>query len=263
MKAKREINLYLELLKKTILFEIWSKKEIYSPTGRPIPSELNEFLNSHNWPTIAHSMIGRPRMDQLHDAMESVIKDNIKGDFIETGVWRGGSCIFMRGFLKAYSIQNRNVWVADSFKGLPVPNEEKYPHDAGDILWTSDYLSVSLEQVQQNFRKYDLLDDQVKFLKGWFKDTLPSAPFGKIAIARLDGDLYESTMDSLTNLYHKVSPDGFIIIDDYELPTCKPAVHDFRQQNKINEPLIRIDPHSVYWRKRKRQMIPTLKQIGI
>ncbi|MFS1512910.1 TylF/MycF family methyltransferase [Chengkuizengella sp. SCS-71B] len=264
MRVKREtINLYLELLKKTILFEIWGKNEIYSPTGLPIPPVLNEFLKSHNWPTVAHSMIGRPRMNQLHEAMETVIKEKVEGDFIETGVWRGGSCIFMRGFLKAYNIHNRKVWVADSFKGLPAPNAEKYPHDKNDTLYTSDYLRVSLEQVQQNFRKYDLLDDQVEFLEGWFKDTLPSAPIGKIAIARLDGDLYESTMDSLTSLYHKVSPGGFIIIDDYELPTCKPAVHDFRQQNTINEPLVRIDPHSVYWRKPKNQIISKLNRIGI
>ncbi|MFS1512893.1 TylF/MycF family methyltransferase [Chengkuizengella sp. SCS-71B] len=268
LTVNHERNLFLELLKKAILFEIWLEHEKYQPVGIPIPSQLNEFIQTHNlqlvqvtqpnpearrvgidWPIIAHSMIGRLRMNQLHEAMETVIKEKVEGDFIETGVWRGGSCIFMRGFLKAYNIQNRNVWVADSFKGLPAPNVKKYPHDTGDTLYTSDYLRVSLEQVQQNFRKYDLLDDQVKFLEGWFKDTLPSASIQKIAIARLDGDLYESTMDSLTNLYHKVSRGGFIIIDDYELPTCKPAVHDFRQQNNINESLIRIDNVSVYWRK--------------
>ncbi|OUB07936.1 macrocin O-methyltransferase [Bacillus thuringiensis serovar yunnanensis] len=268
MTIKTENSLYLELLKKTILFEIWPEHEQYLPTHINIPIELNTFIQTHNlkltrqiqpnrenrkygldWPIIAHSMIGRVRLDQLHNAMETVIKENIPGDFIETGVWRGGSCIFMRGFLKTYNIQNRTVWVADSFQGLPVPNTEKYPQDARDTLSTFDCLSVSLEEVQQNFKKYDLLDDQVQFLKGWFKDTLPTAPIKEIAIARLDGDLYESTMDSLTNLYHKISPGGFIIIDDFALYTCRSAVLDFRQQNNINEPLIQIDYDGVYWRK--------------
>ncbi|EEM08372.1 TylF/MycF family methyltransferase [Bacillus pseudomycoides] len=268
MSIKQETNLYLELLKKAILFEIWQEHEIYLPTNVPIPSDLNKFIQTNNlklvhstqpnpknrqfgldWPVIAHSMIGRVRLNQLHSAMETVIQENIAGDFIETGVWRGGSCIFMRGFLKSYDIQNRNIWVADSFEGLPAPNIEKYPQDAGDTLYTIDFLRVSLEEVQQNFKKYDLLDNQVKFLKGWFKDTLPSAPIQKIAIARLDGDLYESTMDSLINLYNKISPGGFIIIDDYFLPGCRAAVTDFCQQNNITEPLIQIDQHSVYWRK--------------
>ena len=103
--------------------------------------------------------------------------------------------------------------------------------------------------MKNNFRKYDLLDERVQFLKGWFKDTLPTAPIEKLAILRLDGDLYESTMDSLTNLYHRVSQGGFIIIDDYVLPTCEAAVTDFRKATNIQEPLVRIDNYAVYWRK--------------
>ncbi|MDR4985763.1 macrocin O-methyltransferase [Bacillus cereus] len=268
MTLKERSDLYLELLKKAILFEIWQEHEQYSPAHVEIPINLMRFIEVHNlklmhqvqpnpearkygmdWPAIAHSMVGRARLNQLHAAMETVIKEEIPGDFIETGVWRGGSCIFMRGFLKANDIQNRQVWVADSFQGLPAPNVEKYPQDQGDTLYTIDYLRVSLEEVQRNFQKYDLLDNQVTFLKGWFKDTLPTAPIKEIAIARLDGDLYESTMDSLTNLYHKVSPGGFIIIDDYGLHTCEAAVTDFRKENNINEPLVRIDHYGAYWRK--------------
>ncbi|MGG2066661.1 TylF/MycF family methyltransferase [Bacillus sp. S14(2024)] len=269
MQAERGIELYLELLKKAILFEIWQEHEVYLPVTTSVPQYVKEYIQYNNlkliqevkpnresrlqgldWPAIAHSMIGRMRMNQLQLAMETVVKEDIQGDFIETGVWRGGSCIFMRGFLKAYGITDRKVWVADSFEGLPKPDVEKYPRDAGDTLYTFDYLRVSLEQVQENFRKYDLLDIQVRFLQGWFKDTLPTAPIEKLAIARLDGDLYESTMDSLTNLYDKVTEGGFIIIDDYALPTCEAAVTDFRKERNITEPLIKIDHYGVYWRKR-------------
>lgn len=209
----------------------------------------SERQDGMDWPRAAHSMIGRERMNQLHEALETVVRENIEGDFIETGVWRGGSCIFMNGFLQANNITDRNVWVADSFEGLPTPNLEHYPKDYGDYLHSFDYLRVSLEQVQENFRKYDLLNDQVKFLKGWFKDTLPTAPIEKIAIARLDGDMYESTMDGLVNLYDKVSKGGYIIIDDYGLPACAEAVTDFRNQRNLKAPITKIDVFGVYWRK--------------
>lgn len=252
MNTERGKEMYLELLKKTILFEIWQEYEqdlisgMYkrTTTVNPTKHRMGEI-----WPKIAHSMIGRMRMDHLQMCMETVLKENIEGDFIETGVWRGGACIFMNGFLTVHEIDNRKVWVADSFQGLPAPNGVKYPRDRGGKLHTFDYLRVSLEEVKNNFQKYELLDEKVQFLKGWFKDTLPTAPIEKLAILRLDGDLYESTMDSLTNLYNKVSYDGFIIIDDYTLPPCKSAVTDFRREHDIQAPLVSIDNSSVYWRK--------------
>ncbi|HDR4948344.1 TPA: TylF/MycF family methyltransferase [Bacillus cereus] len=280
MNSDSLIQTYLELLKKVILFEVWEEYESYlpgtlhisqnlpyEPITFPVAPEIKAYVEALNldivkknfskedrklgedWPRAAHSMIGRLRMNQLHDAMETIIKENIDGDFIETGVWRGGACIFMRGFLKAYELTNRKVWVADSFEGLPKPDIKNYPQDKDDTLYQYDYLRVSLEEVQKNFGKYDLLDHQVQFLKGWFKDTLPSAPIEKIALLRLDGDMYESTMDSLTNLYDRVSPGGFIIIDDYALPTCKNAISDFRKKHSIETPFIPIDNLSIYWRK--------------
>lgn len=243
MSDPSEKQMYLELLKKTILNEIYFQTEAATPEIRK---------KGRNWPVLAHSMIGRDRMDHLQKCMETVLEDKIDGDFIETGVWRGGACIFMRGFLKVHGIKNRRVWVADSFEGLPEPDEVNYPLDKGFDLHTVDYLKVSLESVKKNFVKYDLLDEQVCFLKGWFKDTLPTAPIEKISIARLDGDMYSSTMDSLINLYPKVSLGGYIIIDDYgAVSNCKAAVTDFRKKYNIEEPLINIDWTGVYWRKTK------------
>jgi O-methyltransferase len=111
-------------------------------------------------------------------------------------------------------------------------------------------LAVSLETVQNNFESYRLLDDQVKFLKGWFCDTLPSAPIEKLAILRLDGDLYESTMDALNSLYNKLSPGGYVIIDDYGVfKACKAAIHDFRAKNNVTSELILVDSAEAFWRK--------------
>lgn len=206
-------------------------------------------LDLRNYCEFAHSMIGHKRMDNIESCLDSIRKDAIPGDLIETGVWRGGAVIFMRGYLKAWEMEDRTVWVADSFEGLPKPT---LPEDAG---W--DYskekapiLAIPLEEVQNNFEKYDLLDGQVKFLKGWFKDTLPTAPIEKLALLRLDGDLYESTMDALNNLYDKVSPGGFVIVDDYgDFEPCKRAVDEFRNLHGITDPMIEIDWAGSYWRK--------------
>lgn len=231
----------------------WIEHEsnFHSPDNFIFQPSIEHRKEGLDWPPIAHSMIGRKRMDHLHFCMDCVISENIPGDFIETGVWRGGACIFMNGFLKAHNISHRRVWLADSFQGLPV-NDPKYPADDNSPFHTFDFLRVSLEEVKENFRGYDLLDERVQFLEGWFKDTLPTAPIQQIAIARLDGDMYESTMDSLSNLYHKVVVGGFIIIDDWCIPNCRSAVEDFRKEHGITEPMEAIDRASVFWRKSKR-----------
>src|SRR5205085_10579027 len=156
------------------------------------------------WPVVAHTMIGLKRLDNLEFCIEQVMTNGVPGDLIETGVWRGGATIFMRAVLKAYGITDRCVWVADSFNGLPPPNPEKYPADASDPHYTIKLLAVSLDEVKSNFAKYGLLDEQVRFLPGWFCDTLPSAPIEQLAVIRLDGDMYGSTMDALTALYPKL-----------------------------------------------------------
>ena len=145
--------------------------------------------------------------------------------------------------------RSRKVWVADSFEGLPPPNPLKYPADKDLNLYQFKELAVPLEQVQANFKKYNLLDDQVFFLKGLFKDTLPTAPLDQLALLRLDGDLYESTMDALSNLYPKLSVGGFTIIDDYSIGACAKAVHDYRAIKGISDPILPIDQNSVYWKK--------------
>src|SRR4029079_10466490 len=120
------------------------------------------------WPSRAHTMVGIPRLDHLRYCLETVLAEDVPGDFIETGAWRGGASIFARGILKAYGVTDRTVWVADSFEGLPPADRVKYPKEAMMNLHLERDLAVSLEQVQANFARYELLDDQVKFLKGWF-----------------------------------------------------------------------------------------------
>ena len=158
----------------------------------------------------------------------------------------------MRAVLKANGVQDRIVWVADSFEGLPEPDEHQYPQDKGDTHHTYEWLGISMEEVKETFRTYDLLDDQVRFLKGWFKDSLPAAPIDRLAVVRLDGDMYQSTMDALVNLYPKLSIGGYIILDDWGfIPACRQAIDDFRTQQGITEAVLPVDGNAGYWRRER------------
>jgi O-methyltransferase len=206
-------------------------------------------LNLRNMCEFSHTMMGRKRLEHLEQCLDIVRTEEIPGDFIEAGVWRGGACIFMRGYLAAHEMTGRKVWAADSFEGLPKPS---LPQDAGYDFSAErmPILAVALEDVKENFRRYGLLDSQVGFIKGWFKDSLYRASLGKLAIARLDGDLYESTMDSLKALYDKLASGGFLIVDDYgDFEPCRRAVDEFRRSRQIAAPLETIDWAGAYWRK--------------
>ncbi|MET9297310.1 TylF/MycF family methyltransferase [Streptomyces sp. NPDC003077] len=201
-------------------------------------------------PTVAHTMVGLKRLKNVRSCVTRVLREGVPGDLIETGVWRGGVCILMRAVLEAYGERDRRVWVADSFEGVPETRPESHPLDQEMALHRiNQVLSVSRAEVAGNFSRYGLLDDQVRFLEGWFRHTLPDAPTGPLAVLRLDGDLYESTTDALTHLYPRLSPGGFVIIDDYNIEPCRQAVEDYRGRRRITEPVRAIDGHGVYWRR--------------
>ncbi|MCC6587048.1 MAG: class I SAM-dependent methyltransferase [Bryobacterales bacterium] len=211
----------------------------------------NGRAEGRDWPADAETMIGLKRLDNIQRCIERILRDGVPGDLLEAGVWRGGASIFMRGVLKAYGVTNRHVWAADSFQGLPKPTPGVWRDDELGKLWSfGSTLAVSLEQVQANFDRYGLLDEQVKFLPGWFCDTLPHAPIERLALLRLDGDMYESTIDALRAMYPKLSPGGFCIIDDYYTHSgARKAVTEYRQEHGITEPIEQIDWAGAFWRR--------------
>jgi O-methyltransferase len=142
------------------------------------------------------------------------------------------------------------VWLADSFAGLPRPDTANYKADKWLRLDRyKSILAVPETEVRANFQRYGLLDDQVRFLPGWFKDTLHNAPIDRIAVLRLDGDLYESTIQALDALYPRLSPGGFCIIDDYMLKGCRQAVTGYRAKHGVSAEIVYIDGTGVLWRK--------------
>lgn len=267
-------SMYIELLRKALSFQLWEEaprpvREITSNSLRhgmlraidvltgtlggvvAWQPKITQRMRQEGmfWPSQAHTMVGQLRLQNLRMAVEAVLGENIPGDLIETGVWRGGSCIFMRGILKAYGDTKRKVVVADSFAGLPRPEPDKYPADKSDKLYKFSELAIPRSAVEDNFRKYGLLDDQVHLVEGFFEDTLHKLENEAFAVIRLDGDMYSSTIQALTALYPKLSVGGFCIIDDYSLSNCKQAVTDFRQAHGISDEMIAIDWTGTYWRK--------------
>lgn len=274
--------LYLDLMKKVLTFLLWDEPGIplkvlegwgpLSPLPQEVVGELKQAERAMqplglqivrsstdryadrvegrgSWPVYADSMLGLRRMDNIQYCVETALENHIAGDLIETGIWRGGACIFMRAILAAYGVTDRKVYAADSFKGLPPPNLTKYPADQGDRHSDFPYLAVSREEVEERFKRYGLLDSQVVFIEGWFEETLPVAAIGPLAVLRVDGDMYGSTIVALENLYPKLSAGGFCIVDDYALRGCRQAVDDFRAKWNIHGPLNQVDWTGVYWQK--------------
>jgi O-methyltransferase len=264
-------ELYIDLLKRTLTRYGFSEGElretsfrrapIFRPLqaqlrkrglvlARPVPYDEHSREYGLDWPAYADTMVGLRRLDNLRDCICAIIRHSIPGDVVETGVWRGGASIFMKGVLAAYGEQ-REIWLADSFEGLPPPDVLNYPQDAGIRLdkaaW---YLAVSKDEVKRNFERYGLLDEHVHFVKGWFRDTLNTLPTERISLLRLDGDLYESTIQALEPLYPKVSIGGFCVVDDYgKIDACRRAVHDYRAAHNVDDPIVDIDGTGVFWRK--------------
>lgn len=231
-------DMYLELLKKSLTGMIAESPPLdvpwlapgrsYDPVARALGTD---------WPSVGETMIGYNRLDSLQGCVEVVLADSVPGDLMECGVWRGGACILMKALLEVHGQHfRRKVWVADSFQGL---HRHAEGHDA---------LAVPMADVQRNFRKYGLLDDQVRFIPGWFHESLPG-PVEELAVLRLDGDQYVAQMAVLEHMYPRLSPGGFVIIDDYPgIPETFQAVTDYRAREGITTE-IRQAGAAAMWRK--------------
>ncbi len=235
-------DMYLRLVKRVIRGIL--DEENTSDYDRPNnPKIMKDYAYTH---------VSGEAFNTLRACMEDVEKNGIVGDFVETGVWRGGITMFMKAFLHAYENHERKVWVADSFEGWPPATDDPDSWECNNqnLPW----IVVPIETVRNNFQRYGLLDDKVIFLKGWFKDTLPTAPIEKIAVLRIDGDLYDSTKDALEALYPKLEVGGYVIIDDYYyFPGCDRAVNEYRKKYNVEDPFFRQGPtcSGVCWKKSK------------
>lgn len=273
------MNCYLDLLSKILRNEIYEPKlPVPSPEEyvvvEEILAQLSEEGVSFEFEADAGTLVGalqyakRSRnvhtyvsarsLQNISDIVDKITHSNVEGDLIDCGVMRGGTAIFMAGALKSYG-EDRSVYMADTFRGLPAPK----PVDGNFVtdFWArfSEKLAIynadcsaSLEEVLNNFSKYDLYGSNIKPLKGLFCDTLYDLPTNvKFSLIRIDADWFESTFQALDALYEKLSINGFVVIDDYKLRGCRKAVDKFRLNNKIAEPICYADCESgvIFWQK--------------
>lgn len=183
----------------------------------------------------------------------STVYHQVRGDWVETGVWRGGNSINARAmqnlFRKMVSYadgsgspvdmygSDRRTYVCDSFQGIPPPSHEE---DAGDEGWAHTFLAIPLYDVVDAFKRVGQLDSGVYFVRGFFRDSLPVLrehmikQDRMIAVLYADGDLFESFYDILYNLYDRVSVGGWVVIDDI-FPFSMEAVERFRRDHGILE----------------------------
>lgn len=247
---------YLDLLKGVITDTIWRTELDFDEIDKDrfVATFIERYIDG---PAIC--MLPRVRLDSLQHLVSDVICRGIPGDLIEAGVWRGGTGIFLRALLKCFGETKRVVWLADSFEGLPAPDEKLFPREAevhrGAVMSKAyRHFAVGLPEVMRNFSQFDLLDENVQFIKGWFGEALPSAPLTSLCLARIDADYYMSTWDALSHLYPLLEPGGVVIVDDYGetgWTYCKEAVDEFRSQHSIRSELTYVDRSCVWWMKEK------------
>jgi hypothetical protein len=248
---------YLELLKLCLCDLAGTRTTSVTRTfdgdvmSRELDGEQLRFrIAGMDWPLHGLTMVGLARLDDLQACVESIVADAVEGDLIEAGTWRGGASMLMRATLDSLGEDDRTVWVADSFQGFPrVDRDEGDGYDLGVDLAAVDYLAVPLEEVEDSFARLGL-EQGVRFVPGFFEDTLPSLSERRWSIVRLDGDTYDATRFSLQALYPGLAAGGFLIVDDYlQIDPCREAVDDFRRELGITEPIEPVDWSAARWRR--------------
>ena len=206
---------------------------------------------------------GHQRGIETGRVLERVLDAHVKGCVVEVGVFRGGMIAYLQGILLARShgeepVSARELWLVDSFQGLPGVDGMQSRNARGKWNSASEQenwagiLSVGEETVYAMMERHRLLEaGNVHALKGYVNDTLPHwPPSRKIAFLRIDVDIYAATYDTLQYLYPRLSYGGAVLFDDVKLPYARAAMDDYRRARSIAEP-IRYLPGTVdpmaYW----------------
>eukprot|EP00419_Tripos_fusus_P004927 CAMPEP_0172692072 /NCGR_PEP_ID=MMETSP1074-20121228/24983_1 /TAXON_ID=2916 /ORGANISM="Ceratium fusus, Strain PA161109" /LENGTH=410 /DNA_ID=CAMNT_0013512205 /DNA_START=29 /DNA_END=1258 /DNA_ORIENTATION=- len=250
------MNLYLHGVRDILTGATLKTRSIQFPEGKKA-SPFNEKVRwkGGDWCEYCFTMAGGARVQNVRDLVEETITKNVPGDWLEAGAWRGGCSIMARVVQNVMGEDaNRRTYVCDSFSGLPLASTS-----ADNDNWHQQhFLEVSQSEVEGNFKRFVPLDDNVRFRKGYFSESLPKvreellAQGRQLAVLRGDGDMYESYMDILYNLYEFVPVGGYFICDDcHGIPGAQRAIDDFRKHNAIGDPIQIISDSAggSFWRK--------------
>ena len=245
---------YLQAMKLTLTGSLLRTPWLNPGTGNLTNLKQNPYddamrIKGLDWPLFGLTMVGQKRLENIQDLLIRAIHDDLPGDFVECGVWRGGASIFAKAVIEAYASRSRHVHLADSVEGLPRSTQAR-----DDDSWSRmDSLKVNKDEIAGSFRDLGLLDSGVRFHKGFFRYSMPrlraelETNEKQIAVLRMDGDMYESTMDILYNLYDLVPVGGCVIVDDWIIPVCQQAITEFRKRNEVFDEIVPIDSTGMFW----------------
>jgi len=195
-----------------------------------------------------YSMCGPEEINQTKILVEDVIKKNVPGCIIEMGVWKGGMTMWIQAILNSLHT-TRNIYLFDVFGEFPRSSnpKDKFIHSIVSMLFQNN---PTVKNVQNNFQKLNLWDDNIIFVAGDIMKTVPGMNLHSIAILRCDCDYYDCTKVILEKYYWRINKGGYIIIDDYNnsYVACRDAVDDFRKRYGIKNKIIDTHGGSVYWK---------------
>ena len=199
-----------------------------------------------------YTMTSPERLLALCDAIQYIVDQDLPGDIVECGVWRGGSMMAAASTLLQAGDASRRLWLFDTFDGMSEPDaadidlagnpatrllSEQDKQDAMSIWCRSP-----LDEVKSNLASTGYPDGQMEFVAGKVEETIPGKIPETISCLRLDTDWYESTMHELVHLYPRLVPGGVLIIDDYgHWQGCRRAVDEYIEKNSLSLFLNRID----------------------
>lgn len=203
-----------------------------------------------------YTMLSYPSLCQVYDFVRDIERQNLEGDVVEIGCWKGGCAAFMGWTVKRYG-GTRKVWAFDSFKGLPEPTKE----DGG--VWTSRRAIKQGQKGAFQARAEDVqsishrMAADVIVTPGFIEDTIPATSIEKIALLRIDVDLYEPTKHTLELLYDRVVDGGYVIFDDYaSWAGSRQAIYEFFVEHKIYPNIMSHTYGPAFFRKRSEQGQP-------
>ena len=243
-----------------------------------LPAQYQECIHRNKvggWPPspLGVTMAGLMRMASLQSQLKEVKEKGIPGDILEAGVWRGGMSIYAAAVMRVYKL-DRKMYLCDSFKGLGLPQETSLRPDEHFYAseWLNGTLAVAQEHVLHNLDVHGIPRSRAVLVPGYFVDSLPplraslTSAKGHLALLRMDGDMYDSTIDILYNLYDFVPVGGLVVVDDWgwdhgavqgsdkvakPIFGAKQAVMHFRELHGMTEPMRNIDYSAAWWRKEK------------
>jgi O-methyltransferase len=213
-------------------------------------SRPRSFLNAFQMMRLVYGVRGYtavfvPRLVALYKLSEEINRCSLLGDIVECGVYNGGSAAIMASHCERSPV-DRNVWLFDSFEGLPKPTDK----DGDEAPAYEGWCHGDLSKVKKVLQKLRIPESRVHIIKGWFQDTFPSVKIRDIAILHIDADWYESVKLCLEKFYDSVQPGGYIVLDDYgDWEGCRIATDEFLKKHSLDVKLIQVDYTGYYFQK--------------